>query len=251
MVFYPISMDALAPAPHRGKKIVLVIVAVLAIILFFAFAWRVFSYYRRIQLGLIDTASFSFEKTYASSRYLGNFAATAPGSGELATNDDPSLGKKDAKLQIVYFADFGCPYSEQVSHVVRAVAEQYPDDVEFIYRDFPLIELHPGADLAAVAGTCAEKQGKFWELHDILYASSSDFTADNLMAMADEAGLNTTSFRNCLEDPDMVSELAADLEDGVAAGVVGTPTFFFNGQKIEGAIPFSTFNDLVHAFLAT
>lgn len=251
MVFYPMSMDALAPTPHRGRKIVLAAVAVLSLVLFFAFAWRVFGYYRKIQLGLIDTTSFSFEKTYASSRYLETFAAAAPGSGELATADDPSLGSKDAKLKIVYFADFGCPYSEQVSHVVRAVAEQYPENVEFIYRDFPLTELHPGADLAALAGTCADKQGKFWELHDILYASSSDFTPTSLMAMADEAGLNTTSFRNCVEDPDTMSELAADLEDGVAAGVVGTPTFFFNGQKIEGAIPFSTFNDLVHAFLAT
>ncbi len=227
------------------------LVAGFFLVLFFAFAWRVFGYYRRIQLGLIDTASFNFQKTYASARYLDSLAAAAPGSGELATSDDPSLGDSKAKLTIVYFADFGCPYSEQVSHVVRAVAKQFPNDIRFIYRDFPLIELHPGADLAAVAGECADKQGKFWEMHDALYSENGDFTVETLTAAAEEVGLNSASFRNCLEDPEMASEVAADLADGVSAGVIGTPTFFFNGQKIEGAIPFSTFNDLIHAFLAT
>ena len=259
MVFYPIFgavfMDLLTPealpSPRRGRKIIFAILTVVFIVLFFAFAWRVYGFYRRIQLGLIDTSSFSFQKTYASSQYLSSLAAAAPGSGSLDTTDDPSLGAKSAKLTIVYFADFGCPYSEEVSHVVRAVAAQHPDDVRFVYRDFPLTELHPGADLAAVAGACADQQGKFWEMHDVLYDNSGDFTADTLTAMADQVGLNTAKFQTCLQDPQVAAEVAGDLADGVAAGVVGTPTFFFNGQKIEGSIPFSTFNDLIHAFLQT
>jgi protein-disulfide isomerase len=102
-----------------------------------------------------------------------------------------------------------------------------------------------------VAGECAAQQDKFWEMHDVLYDSSGEFTPETLLAMADEAGLNNSAFANCLQDPNVAAEVAADLADGVAAGVVGTPTFFFNGQKIEGAIPFSTYNDLIHAFLAT
>lgn len=244
-------MDAPLAVPVGKRSIMLWIVVGIIFLLFLLFAWRVFAFYRQIQLGIIDPATYTFQKTRASGSYLASFASQAPGSGTLATQDDPSIGSDDPKLTIVYFADFGCPYSEEVSYVVDAVSKQFTNQVRFIYRDFPLTELHPGADLAAQAGECAEEQGRFWQMHDVLYANSGEYTAQNLVTFADDAGLDLPDFTKCLESGRYADEVQADVADGVAAGVVGTPTFFFNGQKVEGSIPFSVFNELVHAFLET
>ena len=248
----PLNLDnTTSPAPvRRGRRRLgaLLFILMLGVVLFFGF--KVLRYYRQIQTGTLDTASLSFQSTGVSQAKLQSFARSAPGSGQLATSDDPTLGPTDAKLTIVQFADFGCPFSEQENFVVRALAKQYPDDVRIIYRDFPLVDLHPGADLAAEAGVCAHEQGKFWEYHDVLYRNSGSFSADELLDYANQVGLNMPAFQTCLETGRYLNEVAQDLSDGVAAGVTGTPTFFFNGEKIEGAIPFSTFTEIIDAFLA-
>lgn len=225
------------------------LVFILALVPVVIFSVKVFSYYRQIQTDRLDVTNLSFQSSSVAAGRLVNIAKAAPGSGELATLDDPFLGTPNAKLTIVEFADFGCPYSVQESYVVRAIAQKYADRVQVIYRDFPLVDLHPGADLAAEAADCANAQGKFWEYHDVVYRNSGDFTLEALVDSAGQIGLNTRTFRACLETSEFRAEVAQDLADGVAAGVTGTPTFFFNGQKIEGAIPFSTFTEIVEAFL--
>lgn len=223
---------------------------VLSLCLVAFFGYRVFNYYRQIKSGVIDPETYSFQTTAASQSRLVAIAEAAPGSGVLATSDDPSIGPTDAKLTIVEFADFGCPYSEQESYVVDAITRQYPNDVRVIYRDFPLTDLHPGADLAAEAGGCAHEQGEFWAYHDILFRNSGEFTEDLLIDYAGQADLDMNKFRTCLQSGKYADEVAQDQADGVAAGVTGTPTFYLNGEKIDGAIPFSTFQDIVKAFLA-
>lgn len=243
------SPEVVQPVRGRGRRRLGTFLFVLALLLLVFFGYKVFRYYRQIQQGTIDPSSFTFQSTKASQSRLIAIAKAAPGSGELATSDDPSLGPADAKLTIVQFADFGCPFSEQESYVVTAIAKQYPDDVRVIYRDFPLVDIHPGADLAAQAAECADEEGKFWEYHDILFRNSGTFTEETLIDYASQIGLSTRSFRTCLESGKYAEEVAQDLADGVAAGVEGTPTFFMNGEKIDGAIPFSTFKDIVDAFL--
>ena len=155
---YPVGrvmLDSSTPVPslpvkheRRSRRVqALVFGLVLALVLFFGY--KVFNYYRQIQKGTFDPMSLSFQSTAASQNRLIDIAAAAPGSGQLATLDDPSLGPNDAKLTIVEFADFGCPFSEEESYVVDAIARQYPNDVRIIYRDFPLTDLHPGADMPA------------------------------------------------------------------------------------------------------
>ncbi len=219
------------------------------VLLFLGFSWRVFTFYRQIQSGTVDYSALHFQSTKADLGALQALAAGAPGSGELATEDDPTLGKKTAPVTIVEFADFGCPYSAEESYVVRAIAKQYPEDVRFIYRDFPLPELHPGADIAAVGGECAREQGKFWEYHDTVFGHPTEFTPEILTGYADEAGLDVKKFSSCLSGGKYDEEVQQDLADGVAAGARGTPTFFINGVKIEGDIPFSVFTEIIHAFL--
>lgn len=245
----PDSVSEIPPvSSHNHRLGTLLFIIVLALSAFFGY--RVFNYYHKIQSGVIDAANYSFQSTTVSQNRLLAVAKAATGSGELATSDDPVLGSADAKLTIVEFADFGCPFSEQESYVVEAIAKKYPNDVRVIYRDFPLIDLHPGADLAAEAGECAGDQSKFWEYHDVLYRNSGEFTAEVLADYAGQVGLNVNVFKNCLESGKYTQEVAQDLADGVAAGVTGTPTFYLNGEKIEGAVPFSTFSDIVDAFLA-
>lgn len=227
------------------------VVFILLLVCLVGFSAKVFGYYRKIQQGTLDTTGLTFQTTAATQAGLAAAARTAPGNGQLATADDPSLGNPGARLTVVEFADFGCPYSAQESYVVRAVAKEFPNDVRVIYRDFPLVDLHPGADLAAQAGECAQDQNKFWEMHDVLFSHSGDFTQDDLVADATEAGLNTRTFQACLQSGKYADEVAEDAAAGAAAGVVGTPTFFLNGQKIDGAIPFTVFNQLVQAFLST
>lgn len=234
------------PRKHRFGMIVFVVVLLLVAL----FGYRVFKYYRQIQTGTLDTANFHFDSTQATQSKLLAVARSAPGSGVLATTDDPSVGPADARLTIVEFADFGCPYSQEENYVVGALVKQYPNDIRLIYRDFPLPDLHPGADLAAEAAQCAQEQGKFWSYHDLLYRNSGEFTEEILLDYANQVGLNQATFQTCLTSGKYQDEVAQDIADGVAAGVVGTPTFFLNGQKIEGAIPFATFKSLVDVFLS-
>ncbi len=237
------------PVRSVGRRRIGIFLFSLVVLATIFFGYKVLSYYRKIQQGVINPSNYSFESTLASQARLVAIAKTAPGSGQLATTDDPSLGPADAKLTIVQFADFGCPYSAQESYVVTALAKQYPDDVRVIYRDFPLPDLHPGADLAAQAGGCANEQGKFWEYHDVLFRNSGIFTSAALIDYASQVGLNLTAFKSCLDNERYAHEVSEDLADGVASGVVGTPTFFMNGAKIDGAVPYAVFKDMIGAFL--
>jgi protein-disulfide isomerase len=234
---------------HKVRRVLLSIGGVIILVLVLAFFWRVFTFYRQIQSGDTDYSALHFNATKSDTSALLALAASAPGSGELATKDDPSLGNASAPLTIVEFADFGCPFSAEESYVVRALAKQYPDDIRFIYRDFPIPELHEGADLAAAGGECAREQGKFWEYHDFVFGHQAAFTSDLLVSYADEIGLDTKKFSSCLNSAKYEAEVQTDLADGVKAGARGTPTFFVNGVKIEGDVPFSVFTEIIHAFL--
>lgn len=224
--------------------LVIVVVGVLG------FAWRVFSFYRKIQAGEVDPGTYGLTRATSSvESAIAALAANARGSGALATGDDPMLGTPTAKVTIVEFGDFGCPYTRQESLVLRALATTYAKQIRYIYRDFPLEELHPGAERAAKAGTCADAQGKFWEFHDAIFLGS-DISDERILEVGDSIGLNTDKFVACINDERTADEMNEDLADGVDAGVTGTPTFFVNGEKIEGAIPFDLFVKIIEAFLA-
>lgn len=213
-----------------------------------AFAWKVFSFYRQIQSGTLDPGTYALSRP-STQQALVALVARAQGSGTLATDDDPSLGGgDDAVVTIVEFAEFGCPYSSSESHVVRALAQQFSGQVKVIYRDFPLEELHPGAELAAAGGTCADQQHSFWEYHDAVFAAG-DLSEESILGIAEELQLDVDEFVTCINDPLTKAEYEADLADGVAAGVEGTPTFFMNGEKVEGAVPYELFKTIIQAFI--
>lgn len=179
----------------------------------------------------------------------------ASGDGEeiydVASKDDPSIGPADAELTIVEFADFGCPYSEEASSAIRALSLTYGDRIRYVYRDFPITDLHPDAALAAEASGCANDQKKFWAFHDMLYQNQDDLSRASLREYARSVGLDVPRFDQCVFAGTHRNEVLADMQDGIDAGVVGTPTFFFNGRRVEGAIPLKTLEQIVDAFLSS
>lgn len=217
------------------------------------FSWRVFAFYRDIRSGEINPALgyTTTDFSRAATAFAARAAANGGGSGEILGENDPTLGAEDAKIVLVEFGDFGCPFSREVAPIVRAIVKQYPDEIQFMYRDYPIDDLHPGASLAAEGGGCAQEQDKFWEYYDAVFASTGELSTETLMTIADTIGLDGEQFERCIESGYYTNDVVDDTADGARAGVVGTPTFFFNGQKVEGSIPFTIFNQIIDAMRST
>lgn len=236
-------------AIHSRRNVVAAAATVLALAILSVFAWRVYHYASLIQSGELTEDDLAFTQQYTVSEAVA--AAPIPeGKFDVATTDDPALGaaSADAVLTIVEFADFDCPFSREGSFVVRSAAALFGDRVRIVYRDFPIAELHPEALAASEASECAAEQGRFWEYHDKLYANQSDHSDDALARYASELNLNVGEFRRCLSSDRNLDEIEEDYAAGVEAGVRGTPTFFFNGIRIPGAIPEDVFVKLVERF---
>lgn len=194
-------------------------------------------YYRSARRGELSGADAAFAGKFTTSERLRRSFAPQASDVDVATRDDPMLGSREASISIVEFADFGCPYSREESFVMRALATAYGDRIQYIYRDFPLDDLHPTARRAAEASECADELGKFWAYHDKLYQNQDRLTEEDFIRYAAEVGIDQSVFKACLAKGTYTQEVQEDFDAGATAGVVGTPTFFVNGKRIEGAVP--------------
>lgn len=163
--------------------------------------------------------------------------------------DDHIRGNKNAKITIVEYSDIQCPFCTRYHDTMLQVMKNYPNDVRWIFRHFPLDSIHPMARKAAEATECAAEQGKFWEYTDKLYANQSKLSNDYLATVAKELGLNTGKFDSCLSSGKMAAKVSADLQEGQGLGVRGTPGSFINGKSIPGAVPYSTLEGMIKAEL--
>ncbi len=159
-------------------------------------------------------------------------------------------GNPDAPVTIVEFSDFQCPYCSRVQATLKSLLKRYDGQVKLAFRDFPMRNLHPHAQIAAEAGRCAEEQGKFWEYYDALFAGKSTFDETSLEATARGIGLNETSFKSCLASGKFKPQIDQDVRDGTNAGVSGTPGFFINGEFVNGAQPEAEFIKVIDRELA-
>lgn len=166
-------------------------------------------------------------------------------SQALATADDPSYGPRDAKVVVIEFSDFQCPFCAELYPVLKQAMKNYGDRVLFIYRDFPLVSDHPQALLGAMGGECAHEQGKFWEMHNKIFENQGEITESSLKSYAVQLGLNSVKFGECLTSSKFLDEIERDLQDGYAAGVRATPTLFINGGKVSGAINYETLEKII------
>ncbi len=171
--------------------------------------------------------------------------------GLLDTIDDPYIGGKDAKVIIVEFSDFQCPYCLSAYYTLKDIREKYGDKIKFVYRDMPNDAIHPHARKAAEAGECAQEQGKFWELHDMIFENQLvDISVPAIKRFASEIGLDTKSFNTCLDSGKYAEEVEQDLTTGIIAGVTGTPTFFINGYILTGTNTYDRFVNTIDELLA-
>jgi len=164
---------------------------------------------------------------------------------------DPArmLGSADAPVTIVEFGDFQCPYCQAVQASLKELMDKYRGKVRLRFRDFPLRQIHPQAQLSAEAAHCAGDQGKFWEYHDLLYSNQSRLDLASLKERAATAGIDSQRFQVCLDSGKFRTAVDGDLQSGTIAGVTGTPAFFINGVILTGAQPVSTFADIIESEL--
>jgi len=163
--------------------------------------------------------------------------------------DDPSRGPDDAPIVLVEFSDFQCPYCQRATATIAELVEQYGDQIRFVYKDYPLPS-HPEAFKAAEAGNCANEQGMFWELHDMMFESQDALDVTSLKSYATELGLDETAFAACLDGGRYTQQVEGDLAIGRDYGVSSTPTVFINGRVVMGAAPFETFDEIIKEELA-
>jgi len=178
-----------------------------------------------------------------------NAVVTPDDLARLASPDAPSTGPANARLTVVVFIDYGCPYSLDSAQPIRRLAQKYADQVRFIIRDFPIDDLHPGASVAAIAARCAQEQGRFWPYFDQLFAHQGKFEDADLAGYAKTVGLDATNFQACYTARTPEHLVLQDMRDALRGGTSGTPTFFFNGVKIEGGLNENLLEYLIKYFL--
>lgn len=149
-----------------------------------------------------------------------------------ATGDRPSFGPDDAKVTVVEYSDFECPYCGQAATVVTALKERFGDRVRFVFRQFPL-SFHPNADLAAQASLAAHAQGKFWPFHDLLFQNQDALDRASLEGYAEKAGLDVAAFKKALDDETYAKAVKEDLALGEEVGVSGTPSMMVNTVRVS------------------
>lgn len=181
-----------------------------------------------------------------------NSTNTNSPSGYVPTvDDDPSMGAVQPKVTIIAFEDFQCPYCRESAPIMQQLLQEYPNDVQYVFRDFPLYTIHPQALIAAQAAECADEQNQFWPWHHLVYDQAEELVDENkaFLAWAEELGLDMATFTSCLEQAEYQTEVEKDLNSGVLAGVTSTPTFFVNGHMIEGVLTLDQWRQVVNELL--
>lgn len=148
---------------------------------------------------------------------------------------DHSQGSATAAVTLVQYGDYECPYTRQSTTVVRAIQQQLGDQLRFVYRNFPLTEIHPHTLHAALAAEAAAAQGKFWEMHDYIFHHQHTLEDSDLEQFAEAVGLDMQQFARDMAGQRALARIEEDVEGGERSGVQGTPTFFINGALYRGS----------------
>jgi protein-disulfide isomerase len=166
-----------------------------------------------------------------------------------ATGDAPGFGPADAKLTIVEYSDFECPFCGRAAGVVGKLKEKYGTKVRFVFRQFPL-QMHEHAELAAEAALAAHAQGKFWAFHDLLFQNQRDLARASLEKYAQKAGLDMTKFKKALDDHTYAKQVEADMKLAMEAHVSGTPSLFIGTERVANATDFDSLSQEIDKKLA-
>jgi protein-disulfide isomerase len=151
----------------------------------------------------------------------------------LNVGDSPSRGPADAKVTIVEFSDYQCPFCSKAEPLLDQVMQAYPKDVKRVYKQFPLTTIHQNALPASKAAVAAGKQGKFWEMHNKLFENQTALTPDNFKKWAEELKLDVPKFEKDMASPEVQAQIDKEMTEARAADVTGTPTIFVNGKRLQ------------------
>lgn len=156
---------------------------------------------------------------------------------------DHVLGTAGGKVTIIEYGDFQCPSCGAAHPQIKAIAEEYKDKIAFVFRNFPLTTIHPNARAASAAAEAAGLQGKYWEMHDLLFESQSEWSSlaatertDTFKAYAEEIGLDLTKFASDLASSNVNQKISFDQALGKKVSITATPTFFLNGEQLEPSV---------------
>ncbi len=147
---------------------------------------------------------------------------------------DHAEGNLDADLVIVEYGDYQCPYCGAAYPILKEFMSQFGKQIKFVFRNFPLSEIHRYARAAALAAEAAALQGKFWEMHDSIYENQRNLNDSFLFELAEKLNLNVAQFKSDIESSELADKVDSDFESGVISGVNGTPSFYVNGKKFDG-----------------
>ena len=147
---------------------------------------------------------------------------------------DHSAGPDDAPVTLVEYGDFECPHCGEAFPLIKAIKARLGDQLRVVFRHFPLTMDHPNAQKAAEAAEAAAQQGKFWEMHDLLFENQRRFSQETFIELARKLDIDTDWFRKALDEGRFAERVTADFNTGVRSGVNGTPTFFINGERFDG-----------------
>ncbi|PJZ55334.1 DsbA family protein [Leptospira adleri] len=162
----------------------------------------------------------------------------------ILAGNNPSLGPEKAKVTIIEFSDFECPYCKRSQDVNSQLRAKYKDQIRWVFRDYPL-SFHPNAMFAHIAANCSAPQGKYWEFFNVLFQNSGNLPKERVLDLARTTGLDMKAFSQCVNDAAVRKEVEADMAEGEKYGVSGTPAFFINGIMVEGAQPLEAFTKVI------
>jgi protein-disulfide isomerase len=148
---------------------------------------------------------------------------------------DHVSGPKTAPVTVVEYGDYECPFCGQAYYVLKDLQKRAGNRMRFVFRNFPLTTIHPHAERAAEAAEAAAAQGKFWEMHDLLFENQQSLEDEDLMKYAASAGLDTSRFLDDMRKGEYQHRIREDFLSGTRGGVNGTPTFFINGARYDGS----------------
>lgn len=165
------------------------------------------------------------------------------------STDDHIHGNENAPITLVEYGDFECPYCGMAHPIIKRLQKHFGNQLSFVFRNFPLSEIHPHAEVAAETAEYAGSHRRFWEMHDLLYENQDRLGMPLFLELADALNLPADDLENAIMNKKFESKIRKDFLGGVRSGVNGTPTFYINGQRYNGPIEFEELVFAIDAIL--
>jgi len=162
---------------------------------------------------------------------------------------DHVTGNNDAPITLIEYGDFQCPHCGRAFPTIKNILDNFRGNLLFVYRHFPLTKVHPEARMAAVAAEAANKQGKFWEMYNVLFENQRQLKNDAIMRYAAMIGLDLAQFEADIQDENLYRKVEDDFLGGLKSGVSATPTFFVNGEKYEDSWDGKKLEEYLHSLI--